>query len=54
MEKMPTLMLLSSVALFVGAVVAYVADQSIVALVLLVAAIADAAIALWFRGRAGH
>ena len=54
MEKLPTLMLFSAVVLFVGAVAAYVADQSIVALVLLVAAIDDAAIALWFRGRAGH
>lgn len=54
MEKMPTLMLLSSVVLFLGAVVAFVLDQPVVALVLLGVAIADAGIAMWFRGRVGH
>ena len=51
MDKLPTLMLLSAVVLFVGAVVAYSFDQTILAFVLLATAIGDAAIALWFRGR---
>jgi uncharacterized protein (UPF0333 family) len=51
MEKLPTLMLFSAVVLFVGAVAAYVADQTILALVLLVTAIGDAAVALWLRER---
>lgn len=53
MEKLPTLMLLSAVMLFVGAVAALLADQTILALVLLATAIGDAAIALVFRGRQG-
>lgn len=51
MEKLPTLMLFSAVVLFVGAVAAYVADQTILALVLLATAIGDAAVALWLRER---
>jgi hypothetical protein len=51
MEKLPTLMLLSAAVLFVGAVAAYLADQTVLALVLLATAIGDAAIALWFRSR---
>lgn len=51
MERLPTLMLLSAVVLFVGAVAAYLADQTVLALALLAVAIGDAAIALWLRGR---
>jgi uncharacterized membrane protein len=51
MDKLPTLMLLSAVVLFVGAVVAYTFDQTILAFVLLATAIGDAGIALWLRGR---
>ena len=51
MEKLPTLMLFSAAILFAGAVVAYVADETLVAFVLLAMAIGDAAIALWLRGR---
>ena len=51
MEKLPTLMLLSAVVLFVGAVAAFVVDQTILAFVLLATAIGDAAVALWLRGR---
>ena len=51
MEKLPTLMLVSAAILFGGAVVAYVADQALLAFVLLAMAIGDAAVALWLRGR---
>lgn len=54
MEKLPTLMLVSALILFVGAVVAYGLDQPILALVLLATAIGDAGVALWFRSRAHH
>jgi hypothetical protein len=52
MEKLPTLMLLSALILFVGAVVAFGVDQPILALVLLATAIGDAGVALWLRSRA--
>ena len=51
MEKLPTLMLFSAVVLFVGAVAAYVAGQTVLALALLATAIGDAAVALWLRER---
>lgn len=51
MEKLPTLMLVSAVVLFVGAVAAYLADQTVLALALLATAIGDAAVALWLRSR---
>lgn len=51
MDKLPTLLLLSAAVLFVGAVVAYTADQTVLALALLATAIGDAAVALWLRGR---
>jgi uncharacterized membrane protein len=51
MDKLPPLLLVSAVVLFVGAVVAYAYDQAIVALVLLATAIGDAAVALWLRSR---
>lgn len=51
MDKLPTLMLFSAAVLFIAAVAAYVADQTILALALLATAIGDAAIALWLRSR---
>lgn len=50
-DALPTLLLLSAGGLFVVAVALYASGRQLPALVLLFAAISDAGVALWWRGR---
>lgn len=53
MEKLPTLLLASSALFFVAAVVLYGNGRALLALVFLVVAIGDAAVAAVLRARQG-
>lgn len=48
---MATILLLSAGGLFVAAVALYASGRQLPALALLLAAVSDAAVALWWRGR---
>ncbi|MDF1522129.1 MAG: hypothetical protein P1P87_04840 [Trueperaceae bacterium] len=50
-DLLPKGLLISSFGLFAAAVALYLAGQQLVALALLLAAIGDAGVALWWRGR---